>query len=534
MAKWTSMKNSSIVKKTKIPVCMFLALAGMAAGSMAQSPSPAKATTPAPAAAPPATLAKSGDPFVKNKEAEHPADAAPPANVCFTVEIYTLAQDDAARLLADNPGGAARHDAVLKLAVEGKARFEALLSDVTKSGQRTVVGQCDEVRYPTEYLPSPVPGEPPLPTVFETRDTGQTLEYEPVTSPDNSVCDINIALSSTHFNGFAEFGGRPQDPLVAQPKFDTGELTTSMKLVMGKLHFLGTISTSPQFTDDAGTQATPQQVKLAFGRASLVPVTSGTSGPQEEGSLMEHQLIFYSMDREAARKILAGDPAPGSYHAAVQALAAKQEAHLERLTVLNTMSGQRAVVEEVNEMRNPTDYGFFQKNKSAEETEKAMPPLVPPTFPANTGTQAAPAPSATPAPALPSVYVTIHPVQTPVATGTAYKPGSDQEYLASSFDTRNAGLTLEIEPVAQKSIVDINIAPGIVRDLGGLQGNGVARKYPAIPVFETNKVTTSIAAPMGVYAYIGTFNPPGDTGVNGRKDTGKVWLGFIRTVYAQP
>ncbi len=63
---------------------------------------------------------------------------------------------------------------------------------------------------------------------------------------------------------------------------------------------------------------------------------------------------------------------------------------------------------------------------------------------------------------------------------------------------------------------------------------GAAAKYPPLPVIELGKVTTSLAAPMGVQAFIGTFGPPGDTGVDIAKDTGKVWLGFIRTVYAMP
>ena len=107
---------------------------------------------------------------------------------------------------------------------------------------------------------------------------------------------------------------------------------------------------------------------------------------------------------------------------------------------------------------------------------------------------------------------------------------------AEGIATRNTGLVLEIEPVraANASIVDIDMVPQMVKLNGDLHFDGIAEKYQSQPVFETRKVTTSLSAALGEQAFIGTFSQPTDTGVNGQKDTGRVWLGFIRVNLVKP
>ena len=87
----------------------------------------------------------------------------------------------------------------------------------------------------------------------------------------------------------------------------------------------------------------------------------------------------------------------------------------------------------------------------------------------------------------------------------------------------------------QGGIVDLNLIPQLVLYLGEFQGTGpTGAKYPASPLIETRKDTTTLRTAIGEEALIGTFNPPGDDGMNGAKDTGRVWLGFILTTLAKP
>ena len=87
---------------------------------------------------------------------------------------------------------------IQKMIAAGEATLNGLPEVVTKSGQRAVTEDIQEVRYATEYgphppatpptsgaeKPAPAPPEPihsgaPVPTAFETRNTGATLEVEP-------------------------------------------------------------------------------------------------------------------------------------------------------------------------------------------------------------------------------------------------------------------------------------------------------------------------------------------------------------------
>jgi len=84
----------------------------------------------------------------------------------------------------------------------------------TKSGQRAVIEIIREFRYPTEFQPPQVPSggngvsavTPTTPTGFETRNTGVTLEVEPVVGPDGQTIDLNLVPQVVEFEGFINYG----------------------------------------------------------------------------------------------------------------------------------------------------------------------------------------------------------------------------------------------------------------------------------------------------------------------------------------
>ncbi len=439
-------------------------------------PAPGQSQSPSPSPSPVASPRR--DPFVKNVTADGSNDMQQDEspNLIFTMEVYSMAQEDAASILDAGNDGEARHKAVLDLMNTGKARLEKLMCLAGKSGQRVVNEEVDEVRYATEYQGSPT-GDPAVyASAFETRNVGDTVELEPTVSADGTICNLNIVPQIVHFLGFRyAYGDSTKPPAMAQPLFQTAKFTTSLIMRPSRFEFMGTFSAPPDFESKAG-QSPQMDVRLAFGKIDLIPIHPDVKSAGASG-LMELQLTFYSLQREAARQILSQGVQGEEIYNAVKALEAKHEAKLERESVLRTLSGQRAVVEECSENRYPTEFGIN-------------------------------------------------------LTGTGVPLPSKLEVVPTAFETRSVGLTLEVEPVLDPSgqIVDLNMVPQMVSYEGDLQTGTTLQKFQPQPLFETRKITTSFTSRIGEHALIGTYSHPGDTGVNGHKDDGETWLGFIRVV----
>jgi type II secretory pathway component GspD/PulD (secretin)/tetratricopeptide (TPR) repeat protein len=149
----------------------------------------------------------------------------------------------------------------------------------TKSGQRAVIEVVREFRYPTQFQPpqipqtvgstngqaggtTSVPITPTTPTAFETRNTGVTLEVEPVVGPDGTTIDLNLVPQVVEFEGFINYGSpiytsggsflsaamdsiisAPPQLLTAnvinQPIFSSRKVTTSVSVWDGQTVVLG-------------------------------------------------------------------------------------------------------------------------------------------------------------------------------------------------------------------------------------------------------------------------------------------------------
>ena len=148
----------------------------------------------------------------------------------------------------------------------------------TKSGQRAIIEIVREFRYPTTFTPPQVPAvsssvvggtNPPVvvtpttPQTFETRNTGVTLEVEPVVGPDGQTIDLNLVPQVVEFEGFINYGsainaigintfsvgGVPvtsvsspvllTQNVINQPIFSTRKVTTSVSVWDGQTVVLG-------------------------------------------------------------------------------------------------------------------------------------------------------------------------------------------------------------------------------------------------------------------------------------------------------
>jgi general secretion pathway protein D len=143
----------------------------------------------------------------------------------------------------------------------------------TKSGQRAIIEVIREFRYPRTYTPPQVPSisgggagsatvniavvTPTTPQDWETRNTGVTLEAEPVVGGDNTTIDLNLVPQVVEFEGFINYGSpifginpnevssinTPRilltDNVINQPVFSTRKVTTSVSVYDGQTVVLG-------------------------------------------------------------------------------------------------------------------------------------------------------------------------------------------------------------------------------------------------------------------------------------------------------
>ena len=143
----------------------------------------------------------------------------------------------------------------------------------TKSGQRAVIEIVREFRYPTTFTPPQVPSinggtggtgtisievvTPTTPQTFETRNTGVTLEVEPVVGPDGVTIDLNLVPQVVEFEGFINYGSpifgvNPNaisgttvptilltSNVINQPIFSTRKVTTSVSVWDGQTVVMG-------------------------------------------------------------------------------------------------------------------------------------------------------------------------------------------------------------------------------------------------------------------------------------------------------
>jgi general secretion pathway protein D len=145
----------------------------------------------------------------------------------------------------------------------------------TKSGQRAIIEVVREFRYPRTYTPPQVPSigsttsvanqvvpvvvTPTTPQDWETRNTGVTLEVEPVVGEDATTIDLNMVPQVVEFEGFINYGSpinavgvqtlagaiSTSVPVVLtqnvinQPVFSTRKVTTSVSVYDGQTVVLG-------------------------------------------------------------------------------------------------------------------------------------------------------------------------------------------------------------------------------------------------------------------------------------------------------
>jgi len=109
-----------------------------------------------------------------------------------------------------------------------KADFFSNPTLAVRDGQRAVVEAVREMRYPTQFDPAKDNTDRLVPTAFETRNVGVTLEVEASTKDD--VINLNVSPKVVSFLGFIDYGRGKSGKLVSGPDWMTQALKKGMSV----------------------------------------------------------------------------------------------------------------------------------------------------------------------------------------------------------------------------------------------------------------------------------------------------------------
>lgn len=430
------------------------------------------------------------DPFVKDKKAVPPAvsgqdgavppgpgdpDAPPaPKNIQCLLEIFTLSQADYAALL-DAPNGHDRLYAQLQVALKaGTARLDGCHLITNKLNTRCTIESTDELIYPTEWTVADRAGFQ-YPHAFEMRQMGDHFEFEPAKEEGSEALIMTQAFMRDFFLGYRMFKADTTLPGIPVMDVFARNSTTVCRMLPGLPTLIATMK---------GTL--PGEITLGFATLQEITLHMPKARPtQKKGNLIITARAI-SLDRLKGRELLKKHGMDGgACMADLKPLLAAKEATLEHIATITTQSGVRALHES----------GRFY------------------TY----GTQFSPPSEGEPA----------QPSEDPKKPGTPSRPAGQAG--TTSLENRGVGFRLEVEPTisSDSAFAEMTLASEYVSMTGNVKDKNWNEHYPEVPLFSVQKIITGYAQVIGTTTLLGTLNPPGDTGVNEHKDTGRMWLLFM-------
>lgn len=493
--------------KSLLPLFLTLTLCAVAQQGLDPVPQPVPEKKPAPGNG--KASSKGGDPFLRAGVDPVPNQPPPkPINIYGLVEFIEVPRDAWLAYSIANPVGfdatAARAEVQSWIAA-GKAKPIELTCVGTKSGQRTVVESIIERRYPTNYYqtkPMPVPAS------FETRNSHFSFEWEPVCSHDFQRVDSSFVPQLSRLAGTSFH--TPQQRRVAQPGdidqplFATQKATTS---VLSQANQPVLLDVSTPFEDN-GKLRDDVRVLLFF-RGAPVPLTlpeKGVSKPDRYIEIVEigdgESRVKMRLSQKQVDELLnsrSEDPKDVRLRAQLRSMVESGDKNpfgnypfvfeIERLEVtlanLNAWFADKDLETGTNGLRKAA-LEWIRAGKGREVDRRSGP--------VKSGQR--------------GVWETNFEIR----YGTEF--GYDPIVAPTSFETRNTGYTVELEPVLgpDGNIVDVSIVPQDVRHCGNVVMHRTeldGKMVPDIeqPIFATMKVTTSICTAVGTHSLLAITTP---------------------------
>lgn len=197
--------------------------------------------------------------------AQEPLETARP-NIRIEVQVVAIPQEVAIPLvqeLMDASKVGPAYNRIQDMLVKGTAKLIGWPMVTVLPGQRATVEAVNEFRYATEFAPGAVGvylttpegkiiKQPEqisgvdlhaVPTVFQSRNVGVTLEVEPVLADDQKTIHLSLVPSHVRLKAMnkvtIESEKTKEKVTVEQPEFDNMRLTTSLSIKSGERTLLG-------------------------------------------------------------------------------------------------------------------------------------------------------------------------------------------------------------------------------------------------------------------------------------------------------
>lgn len=272
---------------------------------------------------------------------------------------------------------------------------------------------------------------------------------------------------------------------------------------------------TPAPTGGGGTNATPAPAPAPavdpFARQperELTPEEIEDNRPKQVSVCVE----CFSVDlADAAALQRANMKDPALYKELVDRVA-KGKAVQEHFIIARARSGEKAIVESISEMIYPTGYEHGSGPKPVQPQKLGA-----------SATNAAPAGGAQPlTPADPNQAAEPRPA-------TAYPPP-----LGTSYETRNTGATLEIEPTigGDNEVIDLRLAPDLVTYAGRSKWSKESSETE-MPTFESQRTTTALTLRAGQPCLLGTLSRPPVSAFD-PNSAKRVWFSFVTGTINKP
>jgi hypothetical protein len=223
--------------------------------------------------------AQNKDPYVAPKNAEPPVaatssaenEASPgPVNLSICYEDFSVPLEMAAALQRTQLDDAALYAKLTASLGKNEVKQETFVVLRARSGQKAMAEGIAEMIYPTEYEAAKIPnaageekkkGEeakkadpvviakatglatPALPTAFETKNTGFTIEIEPMLSEDRKFVDLRFVPEHVTLVGHSKWGQGISE--AEMPEFECQRINTSATLRVGIPFLIGTMNCPP-------------------------------------------------------------------------------------------------------------------------------------------------------------------------------------------------------------------------------------------------------------------------------------------------
>jgi len=241
---------------------MGCALVGLSVTALAQKPEPAP---PAFEKATEGSAQAEGSATAEEPDIFDP-DVGAPKQVQVQVEFVEMAHEALTKLLflakPKSADATELRKQVQDMVLKNEAKVLETQILIARSGHKTTAESIHEFIYPTEFQPTSMeekakdmldqkrlsgfPCNPAMPTAFEARNVGSTLEVEPTIGEDGRVIDLRFVpelLWHTGNTTWHEGKDKLGNPFKVQmPDFYSLRLNTALTCLSGQYHLAGVLS----------------------------------------------------------------------------------------------------------------------------------------------------------------------------------------------------------------------------------------------------------------------------------------------------